>query len=305
MIVVFYVAEFDRFVPALELDLAAAGVHIAQLWRCFWTMGADMGGERTQRLHPIGLARVIGFCIAAGACSGCIQYSEAPRRSMLVKSVNLREQPVGKFVFMRTTRSQSVHSVGDPNPENWRPPEISHLLLSNVGSVSLIEPAQWNKADVLVAPAVGLGRETEIQYRIYAKGFEVWRRKTEQTPVTQVGTENPATLTFTLVAESDSFSENQPPAAAAIPASDLAAPTNTPIEWSGAAEIIVDLRDDNLWRQIEEMWETAGNRRAIRFISEYYQDRASAMARDNPGWQIPSDVKERLAWLRRLVAAAS
>lgn len=264
-----------------------------------------MGGVRRLRMSLFGRIVAPAICFAALGCTGCVQYAEAPRRSMRVKSVNTHEQPVGKFVFMRTTRSESVHSLGGTNNEHWQPAEVTHLLLSNVGSVSLIEPAQWSKADVLVAPSMGLGRTTEIQYRIYAKGFEVWRRRDERTPVNQVGEENPATLTFTLIAESDSLTAGQAPAASELPGGEPVAAANTPIESSGAAEIISDLRDDNLWRQIEVMWETAGNRHAIRFVCEYYQDRARAMTQENPGWQMPPEIRERLDWMRRLVAATS
>lgn len=223
---------------------------------------------------------------------------------MRVKSVNAREQPVGKFVFMRITRSQTLHNVGDDTADHWKPAEVTHVLLSNVGSVSLIEPAQWSQAEVLVAPSMGLGRASEIQYRIYAKGFEVWRRSGDRTPVTQVGEQNPATLTFTLMAENDAISNAQPPAASALPGAEPA-PASNLITSSGAVEIIDDLRDDNLWRQIEIMWETAGNRRAIRYLCEYYTDRAAAIARENPGWQVPMEVRERLDWMHKLVAASS
>lgn len=223
---------------------------------------------------------------------------------MRVKSVNEHEQPVGKFVFMRLTRSESVHAIGGSAGDHWQPSQVTHLLLSNVGSVSLIEPSQWNKADVLVAPSMGIGRGSEIQYRIYAKGYEVWRRQGDRTPVAQVGEENPATLTFTLAREDDSLASLAAPAAAALPGTEMMAADNSLGAASGAAEIISDLRDDNLWSQIETMWETAGNRRSIRFVCEYYQERTAAIERANPKWQLPTDIRDRLTWMRKLVAAS-
>lgn len=258
---------------------------------------------RLERRASWGVGLIL--CVAALNATGCIQHGEAPRRSLWIKAVDAEEHPVGKFVFVRMTRTEAIHRVDDPH-DHWNPPEVTHMLLSDAGKCTMIEPATKNVEGVLFAPKVGFKRQTEVSYRIYAKGYEVWRENSAATPVKQMGTENPATLTFTLARtpETARIERSRP-----VSSDTSAAMMMPPADSGGAAggdvqAVIGDLQDDAFWKQVEGQWESSGNRQAIRFVCEYYIERLRGFSRENPGWGVPANLSERVTWMRGAIGSS-
>jgi len=245
------------------------------------------------------------MCAAALNAVGCIQHGEAPRRSLWIKAVDAEEHPVGKFVFVRMTRTEAIHRVDDPH-DHWNPPEITHMLLSDAGRCTMIEPATTNVEGVLFAPKVGFKRQTEVNYRVFAKGYDVWRENSAATPVKQMGTENPATLTFTLVRTSGAARIERPRQPGPDTSAAMLMPAATPGAASGGdlEAVLSDLQDDGFWKQVEGQWETSTNRQAIRFVCEYYMERLRGHSRENPGWGVPANLSERVTWMRSAIGSS-
>lgn len=255
-----------------------------------------MNGRRGRGYCGAGLV----LCAAAALnATGCIQHAEAPRRSLWIRAVDAEDHPVGKFVFVRMTRTEALHQVDDPH-DHWNPPEITHMLLSDAGKCTMMEPATTNVEGVLFAPKVGFKRQTEVCYRVYAKGYEVWRENSAATPVSQLGTENPATLTFTLVKTPGAARiERARPASSDTSAAMLMPPVDSGRGAAGDVQTVLDdLQDDGFWKQVEGQWESSGNRQAIRFVCEYYIERLRGFSQDNPGWGVPANLSERVTWMR-------
>jgi hypothetical protein len=246
---------------------------------------------------------LLAICIAAAASGGCVQRTESPRRSLRVHAVGPDDRPAGKFVFVRLTRSESMHSVRDPH-DHWNEPQITHLQLSNAGSCSMIEPATPQVESFMLASSVGYKRQTEIAYRIFARGFEVWRQASDATPVRQLGSENPATLTFVLQPTGGRPAPRRTsPAAPDAGAAYLLPPPGSAAPAGDDEIILEDLRDANFWKQVETLWEISANRPAIRFVCDYYLDRLREFAQNNPRSAVPTELQGRVAWMRSAVGA--
>lgn len=240
--------------------------------------------------------------------TACIVVFSDPPRDTQLNVTTEDGHPIDRFAFVRLVESERFHAFEDPQRHNYfQPPKVTHALLFAEGRAVLREPRQTRIVSIVFIPFLGFSAQTDVFYRIYAEGYDVWRRPSESElyelalGLHQNSNEgarcdkprtSPTRTTFTLRPAVDTPLGPEVLAMIRPGISD---------ECAGTAGVIGDLRDVAYWNQLHAFAGKPESRAAVAYIAHYYRDRLNRVKAVDPLWRVPDGCESALKVIDELL----